>query len=1013
MSTQDGATPPAEGGNAAATGYQKRVRGGHRAHLTKVIADITTKLASSTGQEDSLRSARACLERKAVTLSKLDEEILVGLEDAAEMATEIEATENIQNEIQEQIIKIDKVLNIDEKKDVKVKSSSSSSSRSGGGANIKMPKYECSDFHGDPKKWIAFRDSFGVAVAQKDLSDVEKFHYLRNYLKGEALRAIDGLAVTNENYSEAYEILEKRFGNKQMIVNSHMEELCSIIPVEDKDDTKGLRRLYDTVEVNLRSLRALKVDPKQYGTLLVPMLKNALPADVVLLLSRKFDSKDELWELDKLLEELRLEIEARERCYTGKEGNDGERSSKDPNKKKRMPSTGDTLLSVNSKLSCPYCERPHYPDKCRTVTDVAVRKTILVDKKRCFICTKGGHAARNCKAKRMCIKCQGRHHTSICEGTTSAGDGNQNESKDGTTMIADSNVASAEPKTKKEVGPVHNTVLLQTALVTVSNPKTGKSMECRAILDNASNKTYSSQKIQDALGVTACGKDTESTGTFGGGSTEAKPRDVVVLAVQGGKSETLFLKTVVVEKICRPLHGQAVDVAKGMYAHLYGLPLADETANGFVEIEMLIGLDYYWDIITGVVVRGQEGPVAMESKFGYILSGASKSWSFVANTPSICNLAATLIAKENEDVIAKELRNLWELETIGIANEDVSVESERSDIRFDEEHGQYEVAQAWKSEHRELGDNHQLAKSRTVSNIRRYKRNDADLLREYHAIMMNQVSDGVLERVSESMVGKVGKTYYMPHQLVVRKDKETTKVRVVYDCSSKMHGNPSLNDCLRVPDAFYTDLFAVVIRFRTHRIGLIADIEKAFLRIRMREEDRDAHRLVWVKDPFADRLEFETLRFTTVTFGAGPSMWQLGSVVKHHLQKYSVSHPVLVNEIENSLYADDFSGGGKDDEDASTVATESKKIFKDAGMNLRKWRSNSKEVMKIIAAEESGCALPGDVASDSHATMMLNPGDNSPVKVLGTPWDVDEDVFRINLSSIVEREDNVKTKVES
>ena len=624
------------------------------------------------------------------------------------------------------------------------------------------------------------------------------------------------------------------------------------------------------------------------------------------------------------------------------------------------------------------------------------------------------HAARNCKAKRMCIKCQGRHHTSICEGTTSdgAGDGNQDESQDGTTLIADSDVASAVQKTKKEVGPVHDTVLLQTALVTVSNPKTGKSMKCRAILDNASNRTYSSKKIQDALGVKASGKDTQSTGTFGGGSTEAKLRDMVVLGVQGGKSETLFLKTVVVEKICSPLHGQAVDVARAMYAHLYGLPLADESANGFVEVEMLIGLDYYWDIITGVVVRGQEGPVAMESKFGYILSGASKSWSFVANTPSICNLAATLIAKEDEDVIAKELRNLWELETIGIANEDVSVESERSDIRFDEEHGQYEVAQAWKSEHRELGDNHQLAKGRTVSNIRRYKRNDADLLREYHAIMMNQVNDGVLERVSESMIGKVGKTYYMPHQLVVRKDKETTKVRVVYDCSSKMQGNPALNDCLRVPDAFYTDLFAVVIRFRTHRIGLIADIEKAFLRIRMREEDRDAHRLVWVKDPFADHLEFETFRFTTVTFGAGPSMWQLGSVVKHHLQKYSVSHPELVNEIENSLYADDFSGGGKDDEDASTVATESKKIFKDAGMNLRKWRSNSKEVMKMIAAEESGCALPEEVASDSHATMMLNPGDNSPVKVLGTPWDVDEDVFRINLSSIVEREDNVKTKVE-
>ena len=156
-----------------------------------------------------------------------------------------------------------------------------------------------------------------------------------------------------------------------------------------------------------------------------------------------------------------------------------------------------------------------------------------------------------------------------------------------------------------------------------------------------------------------------------------------------------------------------------------------------------------------------------------------------------------------------------------------------------------------------------------MSNIRRYRRNDVDLLREYHAIMMDQLEEGVLERVSSEMGGRVGKTYHMPHQLVVRKDKETTKVRVVYDCSSKMHGNPSLNDCLRVPDAFYTDLFAVVIRFRSHRVGVVADIEKAFLRIRMREEDRDAHRLIWVKDPFADQLEFEVLRFTRVTFGAG------------------------------------------------------------------------------------------------------------------------------------------------
>ena len=296
-----------DGTSGASGAKKKKVRGGHRAHLTKLFAEITTKLQDVETHQDSILTLRACLDRKAVTLNKLDEEILEEIDDDAAMLDEIEASEKVQNDIQEHLLKIDKAL----KSSVDVKPVISGIDKK---LNIKMPKFECVDFHGDPKKWIAFRDSFDVAVSQRDISDVEKFHYLRGYLKGEALRAIDGLAVTNDNYSEAYEILGKRFGNKQVIVNSHMEELCTIDAVEDEDDTKGLRKLYDTVEVNLRSLRALKVDPQQYGTLLVPIIKKALPGEVVLLLSRKFDSQVDLWILDDLLRELRLEIEARERC---------------------------------------------------------------------------------------------------------------------------------------------------------------------------------------------------------------------------------------------------------------------------------------------------------------------------------------------------------------------------------------------------------------------------------------------------------------------------------------------------------------------------------------------------------------------------------------------------------------------------------------------------------------------------------------------------------------------------
>ena len=51
----------------------------------------------------------------------------------------------------------------------------------------------------------------------------------------------------------------------------------------------------------------------------------------------------------------------------------------------------------------------------------------------------------------------------------------------------------------------------------------------------------------------------------------------------------------------------------------------------------------------------------------------------------------------------------------------------------------------------------------------------------------------MIEKVESS--GEVGEITYLPHRAIVREDKLTTKVRVVYDASAKNKG-PSLNECL-------------------------------------------------------------------------------------------------------------------------------------------------------------------------------------------------------------------------
>ena len=64
------------------------------------------------------------------------------------------------------------------------------------------------------------------------------------------------------------------------------------------------------------------------------------------------------------------------------------------------------------------------------------------------------------------------------------------------------------------------------------------------------------------------------------------------------------------------------------YIHLQGLELADSSIvhGDNHNIYVIIGSDYYYDVVSGDVVRGDSGPVAISSMFGWILSGhASKA----------------------------------------------------------------------------------------------------------------------------------------------------------------------------------------------------------------------------------------------------------------------------------------------------------------------------------------------------------------------------------------------------
>ena len=107
--------------------------------------------------------------------------------------------------------------------------------------SVKLPKLEIQKFKGDPTCQQEFMDSFNAAVHNsKALSNVEKFNYLRTFLEGEAQHTISGLSLTNDNYSEALNLLKNRFGNNQVIISARMNTLVKL-PSVNNEDVKALR----------------------------------------------------------------------------------------------------------------------------------------------------------------------------------------------------------------------------------------------------------------------------------------------------------------------------------------------------------------------------------------------------------------------------------------------------------------------------------------------------------------------------------------------------------------------------------------------------------------------------------------------------------------------------------------------------------------------------------------------------------------------------------------------------
>ena len=196
---------------------------------------------------------------------------------------------------------------------------------------------------------------------------------------------------------------------------------------------------------------------------------------------------------------------------------------------------------------------------------------------------------------------------------------------------------------------------------------------------------------------------------------------------------------------------------------MQGLELADASIveGSQQNIDVLIGSDFHFDVVSEDVVRGNSSPVALSSTFGWILCGQASveeskdkctATNLIIEKPELMFLSPFDIHSENDEV-NHALQKFWDTESLGVRDEppvsQLDGDEFLKNINFDEKEGRYEVRLPWKEGQFPASNEYELCVTRLRQLHSRLKKNK-ELLRDYDNVIKNEVGSGIIEAVPEN-----------------------------------------------------------------------------------------------------------------------------------------------------------------------------------------------------------------------------------------------------------------------
>ncbi|XP_063989936.1 uncharacterized protein LOC135169130 [Diachasmimorpha longicaudata] len=898
-----------------------------------------------------------------------------------------------------------------------------------------LTKLDIKVFDGKFEEWKTFEDVFtSIVKSRAKVGAVQKMSRLQNALKGEPYNMISNLQVSAENFEIAWKKLKSHYDNPRLIISAHIDHILDLKPINEKS-AKGLSNLVHQVNQALDALQTLGAPVEHWDMIVSRVIRRVIDLDTKKAWEVHLGSEKNPRPLKDFFEFL----EARARALENVEREDPVRTSKVNISAKNSISqkamgkssiytyqasgnssnTDKSSGQSSSGPSCRYCDGSHwlgfkcYKFMAKTPLE---RREFTTNSKLCYNCF-GLHRADLCKDTRHCQKCKGPQHTLIHDGSFehrqelerqksrpsvsaieekqgdhgasgSRGSSSTSSSPSSTeteryyNSLNTSEISQGSESTSKASGSIESSIgHLQVSATSLAKSETsGSSSDIKVTHQSSSNSA--SQRVVPL--ATAKALASTSTGSH----------HMVRLLIDQG-SEVTFMTDQMSLWNRRP--GVRVDSwsSKGQtsisvqrstsdrnhcphpgQAHI-NIPINSlrkgRSKSSSTSIDIIIGADYYGQVIGHEVIKSPDNQlVAQQTIFGWIVSGT------VCCTDCKPKSSLTAVRVSPTEQLLDLLKKFWVQEELSSSKEILlNQDDQECELHFRNTHsrdseGRYVVRLPLKTSVSALGESRRHALqllNRTAKKLeanQEYGKLYKDFIREYEDL-------GHMRRVSEESEPSV--SYYLPHHGVLREDSITTKLRVVFNGSSKTTSGVPLNDIRHAGGKLQTEGSDVLIWLRTFRLIVGMDIVKMFRQINVHQGDWDLQRILW-KD---EEGKIITYQLTTVTYGQTCAPWLALRVLQQLVEDEGHQYPLAAVSLTKVRYVDDIYGGADSEEWLKELINQLINLCMAGGMPLQKWISNQQGILQ-------------DLQLSTKSTSAVEFEDKT-VKVLGLCWNPHSDSF--------------------